>query len=137
MKLNPKKLKIKHPYNKIQSRDKQNYNKKRIINKNIIERDMTDPELLKMVNPIKINDPKREYQRTLNISLNNQENNTFLHQQKPNKMIRFNTNNNPRYNQYYSNNVNQSNPQILNNYVSINNLITPNYPVKVINVFGQ
>ena len=133
---NPKKLKIKHPYNKIQSRDKQNYNKKRIINKNIIERDMTDPELLKMVNPIKINDPKREYQRTLNISLNNQENNTFLHQQKPNKMIRFNTNNNPRYNQYYSNNVNQSNPQILNNYVSINNLITPNYPVKVINVFG-
>ena len=133
---NPKKLKIKHPYNKIQSRDKQNYNKKRIINKNIIERDMTDPELLKMVNPIKINDPKRKYQRTLNISLNNQENNTFLHQQKPNKMIRFNTNNNPRYNQYYSNNVNQSNPQILNNYVSINNLITPNYPVKVINVFG-
>ena len=52
-------------------------------------------------------------------------------------MIRLSTNNNPRYNQYYSNNVNQANPQIFNNYVSINNVVTPNYPVKVINVFGK
>jgi hypothetical protein len=134
---NAKKIPVKNPYNKIQSRDKQNIAKKRIISKNMIDRDMTDPELLKMVNPIKINDSKRDYQRTLNISLNNQEKNTFLHQQKLNKMIRYNTNNNPRYNQYYSNNVNQNNPQIFNNYVSINNVVTPNYPVKVINVFGE
>jgi hypothetical protein len=134
---NAKKIPVRNPYNKIQSRDKQNIAKKRMINKNLIDRDMTDPELLKMVNPIKINDSKRDYQRTLNISLNNQEKNTFLHQQKLNKMIRYNTNNNPRYNQYYSNNVNQNNPQIFNNYVSINNVVTPNYPVKVINVFGE
>ena len=91
-----------------------------------------------MINPIKVNEQKREYQRTLNISLNNQEQNTFLHQQKANKMIKNKTNNNPRYNQYYSNNESQNNnPQIFNNFVSINNLVTPNFPVKVINVFGQ
>ena len=133
---NPKKI-IKYS-NKIQNRDKNNLIKKRIVNKNIIERDMTEPELLKMINPIKIIDPKKEYQKPLNISLNNQEQNAFLHQQKGNKMIRFNTNNNPRYNQYYSNNnMEQNNPQIFNNYVSINNLVAPNYPVKLINVFGQ
>ena len=133
---NPKKI-IKYS-NKIQNRDKNNLIKKRIVNKNMIERDMTEPELLKMINPIKIIDPKKEYQKPLNISLNNQEQNAFLHQQKGNKMIRFNTNNNPRYNQYYSNNnIEQNNPQIFNNYVSINNLVAPNYPVKLINVFGQ
>ena len=133
---NPKKI-IKYS-NKIQNRDKNNLIKKRIVNKNMIERDMTEPELLKMINPIKIIDPKKEYQKPLNISLNNQEQNAFLHQQKGNKMIRFNTNNNPRYNQYYSNNnMEQNNPQIFNNYVSINNLVAPNYPVKLINVFGQ
>ena len=134
---NSKIIKNKHSYNKIQARQKQNINKKRMLNKNMLERDMTEPELLKMVNPINLNDSKRENQRTLNISLTNQDNNTFLHQQKPNKMIRLSTNNNPRYNQYYSNNVNQANPQIFNNYVSINNVVTPNYPVKVINVFGK
>ena len=132
---NPKKI-IKYPYNKIKSREKQNFNKKRIVGKNF-ERDMTEPELLKMTNPIKINDAKREYQKTLNISLNNREqNNAFLHQ-KANKMIRYNTNNDPRYNQYYLNNSQQNNPQIFNNYVSINNLVTPNFPVKLINVFDQ
>ena len=98
---------------------------------------MTEPELLKMINPIKINDQKREYQKTLNISLNNQEQNSFLQKQKANKMIRFNTNNNQRYYQNYSNNTNQNNPQIFYNYVSINNLVTPNFPVKLINVFGK
>jgi hypothetical protein len=132
---NPKKI-IKCPYNKIKSKEKQNFNKKRIVAKNF-ERDMTEPELLKMTNPIKINDAKREYQKTLNISLNNREqNNAFLHQ-KANKMIRYNTNNDPRYNQYYLNNSQQNNPQIFNNYVSINNLVTPNFPVKLINVFDQ
>ena len=134
---NPKKI-IKAPYNKIKSREKQNFNKKRIVAKNV-DRDMTEPELLKMINPIKINDSKREYQKTLNISLNNKEqNNAFLHQQKGNKMIRYNTNNDPRYNQYYLNNSQQNNnPQIFNNYVSINNLVTPNFPVKLLNVFGH
>ena len=50
-------------------------------------------------------------------------------------MIRFNTSNNQKHNQYYSNNVNQGNPQIFNNYVSINNLVTPNFPVKLLNAF--
>ena len=134
---NPKKI-INHPYNKVKSKEKQNINKKKIINRKLIDRDMTEPELLKMMNPIKINDSKKEYQRTANISLNNQEqNNAFLHQQKANKMLRFNTNNDPRYNQYYLNNSSQNNPQIFNNFVSINNLVTPNFPVKLINVFGQ
>ena len=44
-----------------------------MVNKNIIEGDMTEPELLKMVNPIKIKKQKKEYQKTLNISLNNKE----------------------------------------------------------------
>ena len=133
---NQKKI-IKYPYNKNQSREKQNLNKKRIIAKNF-ERDMTEPELLKMINPIKINDGKREYQKTINISLNvKDQNNAFLHQKKGNKMIRYNTNNDQRYNQYYLNNSQQNNPQIFNNYVSINNLVTPNFPVKLINVFGQ
>ena len=131
---NPKKV-MPAPYNKIKSREKQNFNKKRIMNKNSIERDMTEPELLKMFNPNKIIDSKKGYPKNLNISLNNKEQNTFLHQPKGNKMIRFKTNNNPRYNQYYSNNVNQTNPQIFNNYVSINNLVTPNFPVKLLNVF--
>ena len=116
--INPKKIIIKNPSNKVQSREKINFNKKRMVNKNVIERDMTEPELLKMVNPIKIIDQKKEYQKTLNISLNNKEQNAFLQQQKGNKMIRYNTNNNPRYNQYYSNNnsnsnnMEQNNPQI-------------------------
>ena len=134
---NPKKI-INYPYNKIKSREKQSINNKRNVNKKLIDRDMTEPELLKMMNPIKLNDSKKEYQRTANISLNSPEqNNTFLRQQKGNKMIRFNTNNDPRYNQYYLNNTNQNNPQIFNNFVSINNLVTPNFPVKLLDVFGQ
>ena len=98
---------------------------------------MTEPELLKMANPIKINDTKRKYQKTLNISLNYREqNNAFLHQ-KANKMNRYNTKNDPRYNQYYLNNSQQNIPQIFNNYVSINNQVAPNFPVKLINVFDQ
>jgi hypothetical protein len=132
-----KKLSMK-PYNKInkiKSRGKDNYFKKRVIDKNY-DREMAESELLKIVNPIKENEEMKECQRTLNISLNNQEQNTFLHQQKGNKMVRYITNNDPRYNQYYSN-VNHINPQIFNNYVSINNLVSPNFPVKVINVFGK
>ena len=135
---NSKKLSMK-PYNKInkiQSRGKDNYIKKRVIEKNY-DREMAESELLKIVNPIKENEEMKECQRTLNISLNNQEQNTFLHQQKGNKMVRYITNNDPRYNQYYSNNVNHLNPQIFNSYVSINNLVSPNFPVKVINVFGK
>ena len=134
---NSKKLSM--PYNKInklQSRGKDNYIKKRVIEKNY-DREMAESELLKIVNPLKENEEMKECQGTLNISLNNQEQNTFLHQQKGNKMVRYITNNDPRYNQYYSNNVNNSNPQIFNSYVSINNLVSPNFPVKVINVFGK
>lgn len=111
---NSKKLSM--PYNKInklQSRGKDNYIKKRVIEKNY-DREMAESELLKIVNPLKENEEMKECQGTLNISLNNQEQNTFLHQQKGNKMVRYITNNDPRYNQYYSNNVNNSNPQIFN-----------------------
>ena len=134
---NPQKI-IKYPYNKVPSIQKQNYNKKIIEGKKLIDKDMNQPGIIKKVNPIKMNNPKKEYQRTLNISLNNKEdNNAFLHQKRRNKMIRYNTNNDPRYNQYYLNNSNQNNPQIFNNYVSINNLVTPNFPVKLTNVFNN
>ena len=128
----------KYPYNKIPLTQKQNYNNKIIESKNLIDRDITQPGIIKKVNPIKLNKPKKEYQKTLNASLNNKEdNNAFLHQKRGNKMIRYNTNNDPRYNQYYLNNSNQNNPQIFNNYVSINNLVTPNFPVKLLNVFNN
>ena len=129
---NPKKT-IKFTYNKVQSRQKPEYNRKRIIGKNIIEREMTEPELLKNENPIKYYDQK---QKTLNISYHNQEQNAPYQQIKQNKMIRYNTNNNQKINQQYNNNTNQ-NPQIFNNYVSINNLVAQDFPVKVINVFGK
>jgi len=132
---NPKKI-IKFTYNKEQPRLKPDYNKKRIMNKNIIERDMTEPELLKNENPIKNYVQKQNNQRTLNLSYHNQEQITPHHQIKQNKMVRYNTNNNPTINQTYSSNTNQ-NPQIFNNYVSINNLVAQNFPVKVINVFGN
>ena len=129
---------IKYPYNKVPSTQKQNYNKKIIEGKKLIDREITQPEIIKKANPIKLNIAKKEYLRTLNISLNNKEdNNAFLHQKRGNKMIRYNTNNDPRYNQYYLNNSNQTNPQIFNNYVSINNLVTPNFPVKLLNVFNN
>ena len=132
---NPKKI-IKFTYNKEQPRLKPDYNKKRIMNKNIIERDMTEPELLKNENPIKNYVQKQNNQRTLNLSYHNQEQITPHHQIKQKKMVRYNTNNNPTINQTYSSNTNQ-NPQIFNNYVSINNLVAQNFPVKVINVFGN
>ena len=98
------------------------------------EREMTEPELLKMRYPIKINNTKRDYQRNFNISLNNQENNTFLHQQKYNKMERYYTNNNPRYNQYYTNGVNKPEQQP---HTIMNNLGLPHYPVKLLNAFQK
>ena len=82
---NSNKLFVK-PYNKInkiQSRGKDNFNKKRVIDKNY-DKEMAESELLKIVNPIIENSQMRECQRTLNISLNNLEKNTFLHQQKGN-----------------------------------------------------
>ena len=132
----PKKI-IKNQTNKMLSRDKNNLNKKRIVNKNLIERDMTEPELLKMINPIKVGGIKKDYQKNINISLNTPEQNAFLHHKKANKMIRFNNNNNPKYNQYYTNNIEQNNPQIFNNFVSINNLVTPGFLVELLNAFGQ
>ena len=130
---NPKKLNVK-PSSKVQLRDKENFNKKLISDKNMYEREMTEPELLKMRYPIKINNTKRDYQRNFNISLNNQENNTFLHQQKYNKMERYYTNNNPRYNQYYTNGVNKPEQQP---HAIMNNLGLPHYPVKLLNAFQK
>ena len=130
---NPKKLNVK-PSSKLQLRDKENFSKKIINDKNMYEREMTEPELLKMRYPININSSKRDYQRNFNISLNNQENNTFLHQPKYNKMERYYTNNNPRYNQYYSSGVNKPEQQ---SHAIMNNLGLPHYPVKLLNAFQK
>ena len=127
-------------------RDKEFFEQKRNI---LSDRDMTNPELLMMMNPIKIKENKKELGKTLNISVNTSEQNNFLRHLKPHKLTHMNggSNNNPRYNNYYSSNNNSTvnnnsstinnNPQIFNNFYSINNVGAASYPVKVINVFNN
>ena len=115
-------------------------------------RDLTEPELMMILNPIKIKDNYRNSsnKKGLNVSLNdNISPNAFL---KQIKLVKGIPNNNPRLNQYYANNTNSSNnnininnignneksngPQIYNNFYSINNVGNTKIPVKVINVFN-
>ena len=127
----------KFTYNKVLSKQKTDYNKKKLINKNL-ERDMTEPELLKNSKIIK--SYATNNQRTLNISLNNQEKKLLNHPIKQNKIYKYNTNNNSKISQNYLNNSNSNtnqNPQIFNNYVSINNLVAQSFPFGVINVYGE
>ena len=119
--------------------------KKRDIMSN---RDLTEPELMMILNPIKIKESYRNNsgKKDLNISLNdNISANVFL---KQIKQVKGMSNNNPRLNQYYTNSMNNINinnignieknnsPQIYNNYYSINNVGNAKIPVKVINVFN-
>jgi hypothetical protein len=118
-------------------------------NRDIISnRDLTEPELMMILNPIKIKESYRNAsgKKGLNITLNDNVNaNAFLKQIKQVKGL---VNNNPRLNQYYTNSMNNINinnignfeknnaPQIYNNYYSINNVGNTKIPVKVINVFN-
>ena len=111
-------------------------------------RDLTEPELMMILNPIKIkeNDRNNSNRKNMNISLNdNISKNTFLKQIKQVKSL---NSNNPRSNQYYNsnyiNNINENigniekdnGPQVFNNFYSINNVGNTKVPIKVINVFN-
>ena len=103
-------------------------------------RDLTDPELRFISNPIRIKEgyKSNSIQKSLNATLN--EN---INQNKILNQNRIFLNNNFNSIQYYSNNNNNVNldktnnaPQIFNNYYSINNVGNCKIPVKVINVFN-
>ena len=112
-------------------------------------RDLTEPELMMIMNPIKEKENIRNNnkKKSLNISLNDNigQNNFLKHIIKHSKPIT--TNNIKINNQYYSNNINNNinnnrnlernrGTQIFNNFYSINNIGTSKIPVRVINVFN-
>ena len=132
--------------------DKRIKERKKIDSKS--NRDLTEPELLMILNPIKIKDNYKNNNNNLNFTLNDNINqNQFLTKIKQSKNVS-NNNPNPSSNQYYSNNINSVNiinnngniennntynsngPQIFNNFYSINNLGNCKIPVKLINVFN-
>ena len=142
---NNKCLKINQNMRKLNSR--QNSNKK-IENENIYERrknyrrynpDITEPELLMMVNPIKIKDTYKISQKSrLNITVNNNavNQNIFLHQIKSsNHNINFNNdmNNNNERNNNQSNICKYNHLQIFQD--NKNNERNNDEPVKVIKIF--
>ena len=110
-------------------------------------RDLTEPELMMILNPIKIKENNRNNSsKNMNITLNeNISKNSFLKQKKQVEGL---SNNNHRCNQYYNcnyinnNNENLGNmeknngPQVFNNFYSINNIGNNKIPIKVINVFN-
>ena len=111
----------------------------------ISNRDLTEPELLMLLNPIKGKESLRNStkKKILNISLiDNLGQNIFL---KQIKQIKPENTSNIKLNQYYVNssiNNNRNNmernkgTQIFNNFYSINNIANSKIPVKVINVFN-
>ena len=108
----------------------------------ISNRDLTEPELMMISNPIKIKDSYRNNSnnKNMNITLNDNLNqNIFLKQIKQSKGL---NDFYPKVNQYYSNNTNNigleknNGPQIFNNFYSINNVGNAKIPVKVINVYN-
>ena len=107
----------KYAYKKIPLREKKIINKK-----NDLERKMTEPELL--LNSKKLNEKEK-----MNLSLNEQGK-----KDKLKKIGRYNI----KYNKENINKKeNQSNSLICNNYVTINNTLVSNYPVKFVDVFHQ
>ena len=110
-------------------------------------RDLTEPELMMMLNPIKCKESAKNYvkKKNLNISvIDNLGQNNFL---KHIKQIKPENINSLRLNQYYVNNsinsiTNNKNiernrgPQIFNNFYSINNIANSKIPVRVINVYN-
>ena len=108
----------------------------------ISNRDLTEPELMMISNPIKIKDSYRNNSnnKNLNFTLNDNINqNIFLKQIKQSKGL---NDFYPQTNQYYSNNTNNigleknNGSQIFNNFYSINNIGNAKIPVKVINVYN-
>jgi len=106
------------------------------------KRDLTEPELMMISNPIKIKDSYRNNSnnKNMNITLNDNINqNAYLKQIRQSKGL---NDFYPQTNQYYSNNTNNIGleknncPQIFNNFYSINNVGNANIPVKVINVYN-
>ena len=108
----------------------------------ISNRDLTEPELMIISNPIKIKDSYRNnsHNKNMNITLNDNINqNIFIKQIRQSKGL---NDFYPKTNQYYSNNTNNigleknNGPQIFNNFYSINNIGNTKIPVKVINVYN-
>ena len=124
--------------------------KEKIKREIISDRDLTEPELMIMLNPIKFkeNISNNNKKKKLNISLNdNLGQNNFLKHIRQDKIGNTNKNNIKLNNQYYLNNINNSinnirniernkGTQIFNNFYSINNIGNSKIPVKVINVFN-
>ena len=124
--------------------------KEKIKREIVSNRDLTEPELMIMLNPIKYKENLRNNnkKKNLNISLmDNISQNIFLKHIKQGKIGNTNSNNIKINNQYYSNNINNSinnirileknkGTQIFNNFYSINNIGNSKIPVKVINVFN-
>ena len=122
--------------------------KEKIKREIISDRDLTEPEIMIMLNPIKYkeNIKNNNKKKNLNISLNdNLGQNNFLKHVRQGKIE--NTSNIKLNNQYYLNNINNSinnirniernkGTQIFNNFYSINNIGNSKIPVKVINVFN-
>ena len=102
---------IKYAYNKIPLREK-----KLIKRKKELEREMTEPELLLS--------KKIKEKEKMNLSLNEKGKTDRIKNLKNNK---------DKTNKKESKN----NPLICNNYVTINNTLVSNYPVKFIDVFHQ
>jgi hypothetical protein len=118
-------------------------NKERIKRSMIPNRDLTESELMMILNSMKGKENYKNKKKSLNLSLNdNIGPNTFLKHIRNNQHL--NTNNTKLNNQFYINNINNSiiktlernkGAQIYNNFYSINNIGNSNIPVKVINVY--
>ena len=144
--------KIKKLNNRKKYSNKRSYDEKSIREKikreMMSNRDLTEPEIFMIFNPIKNkeNTKNTNKKKNLNISLNdNIGPNNFLKHIKQMKPAQ--TNNIRLNNQYYLNNINNSinnvrkiernrGAQIFNNFYSINNMGNSKIPVKVINVFN-
>jgi hypothetical protein len=119
-------------------------NKERTKKKFIPNRDLTESELMVILNEIKGKENynyRNNRKKSLNLSLNdNIAPNNFLKHIRRSQHL--NTNN-IKLNQFYTNNNNiiktverNRGTQIYNNFYSINNIGNSNIPVKVINVFN-
>ena len=153
--ISPNKFSYEKNIKKINNNYNRNNQQKRVFNeknkerikKNIIpNRDLTEAELMMILNDLKGKENYRNNRKkSLNLSLNdNIVPNNFLKNIRREQHL--NTNN-IKLNQFYSNNNINNNPnfkafernigtQIYNNFYSINNIGNSNIPVKVINVFN-
>ena len=138
--------KLNNSRNTQQKRTFNEKNKERKMKNFIPNRDLTETELMMILNDIKGKENIRNNKKkNLNISLNeNIAPNNFLKHIRRSQHL--NTNN-IKLNQFYTNNNNNNNiniktfernkgTQIYNNFYSINNIGSSNIPVKVINVFN-